>query len=128
ADDGTISQWCAANFSTDVFEQHGGDGDTTAYPVKGMLGDWLLSTFHQRPYYFVGAEVDTYPALQVLKAMRLENAQHFYGQHNSAAFARSKQVLLEHFCPQDHHWRQQSMEAVIQVVEQVMQSMTGLAK
>lgn len=124
SDEGSIARWCQESFPHHRFEAHA-PGGGTAYPVNGMLGDWLLTTVNDRPYHFIGAEVGTYSPLRVLGALRRENACHFYGQNNATEFARSKQLLLEHFCPANMTWRRQSVRQVIDIVQQVSRSAAG---
>ncbi|HTD90388.1 MAG TPA: M14 family metallopeptidase [Burkholderiales bacterium] len=90
----------------------------TAYNATGVFGRWMQHHFSAREYRFVGAEFGTYGVIKVLAAMRAENRAHYYCARGDAAYARAKAELQECFCPASAAWRQQVVQAGLQLVDQ----------
>lgn len=77
----------------------------TAYPVRGLLGNWMAARLRERRYRYLVAEFGTYPVVRVLEVMRAENRAHFYGAHELPSDTRAKAAMLECFCPKSPAWR-----------------------
>ncbi len=90
--------------------------DKIAYVVSGGMGAWLQNKFNDRQYYFAGAEFGTYSPVRVLGALRAENRAHHYASPDSDLYKKAKAELLECFCPASIRWRQQTIDASVQIV------------
>ncbi len=76
-----------------------------AYRTRGSFGQWCVAHNGGRDYLYAAAEFGTYNVLRVLSGLRAENQAHHWGRFNQAASERSKQRLVELFCPRAQSWR-----------------------
>lgn len=88
-----------------------------AYPVSGILGQWLRARLAPRDVRSAVAEFGTYDAIRVLGAIRAENRAHFYGIAGSNTVQSAKTELLECFCPADERWGKQVIASGLQIIE-----------
>jgi hypothetical protein len=97
--------------------------DGVAYPVCGILGEWIRSQMGVRSYRFAGAEYGTHDIIRVLGAVRRENRCHWYCDTNSNAAKAAKAELLECFCPAAPEWRRQVLVSGVDIIEKCISHM-----
>jgi hypothetical protein len=103
-----------------------------SYPIRGGLGQWCqalltvggASPSENRAYDFVTAEFGTYPALQVLQALRAENRAHWYGQEG-VDYSWTKDRLVEMFAPAAADWRESCVAQGLKICQQTMLNLRG---
>ena len=59
-----------------------------------------------------------------LRALRLENAAHHYAGADEELKERSKQRLMEAFCPRSPRWRIDTLNAALRVLSQAVRATT----
>ncbi len=106
----------------DVIE--GFDAGSTLYEIHGALGPWLDQLTPLTQYDCLLAEFGTHNALSVLRALRIENAAHHYARQDSDLLERSKQRMMEAFCPRSARWRSDTLAAALRVITQAVRSTT----
>ena len=122
ARDSADHAWYDETFGTQAVEPLS-HKDQTAYSVRGQFGAWMQHHFAAGIYRFVNAEFGTYGPIRMLKALRAENRAHHFGQEGTTYYARSKERLLECFCPQSAAWRRNAVESGIHIIEQAKQAL-----
>jgi hypothetical protein len=90
-------------FPTSVVQ--GLDPNGVLYEIRGVLGTWLAQRAPAVQYDCLLAEFGTYPALQVLAALRYENRVHHYAAGDQTLRQRARARALEAFCPRANGWR-----------------------
>jgi hypothetical protein len=100
----------------------GFDAASTLYEIRGALGPWLDRLVPLTQYDCLLAEFGTFNALTVLRAMRAENAVHHHAPDDTEALERSKQRLMEMFCPRSNRWRSQTLGAALRVITQAVRA------
>ncbi len=75
------------------------------YEIRGVLGTWLSQLVPAVQYDCLLAEFGTYPALNVLAALRYENRVHHYAASDPALRQKARARTLEAFCPRANGWR-----------------------
>lgn len=98
----------------------------TAYKVSGLMGDWLQRHFASREYRFMGAEVGTYGAIRILKALRAENRAHHYCEPDSEIYKLTKAELLECFCPSDPSWQARVVRSGLAIIDRAADAIRGV--
>jgi hypothetical protein len=94
-----LNRW----FGTDAVEcTHTPD---VAYRTRGSFGQWCVARSRGRDYLYAAPEFGTYNVLRVLAGLRAENQAHHWGRPEQASTERSKQQLVNLFCPQAESWR-----------------------
>jgi hypothetical protein len=114
-------EWYRDHFGAESVEPVA-NGEGTAYEASGIIGDWIARHFKERNYRFLAAEFGTYSVIRVLGALRAENRAHFYCEPNSRVYQRTKNELLECFCPASDSWRKRVLEQGVQTIEQCIRS------
>jgi hypothetical protein len=130
--------WYVRAFGQDRVEVSTQDAEAqakrTAYATKGSMGRWLHEQHRQhglrrqqgenrgRRFRFAVVEFGTYAPLRVLSALRFENQAHHYAGPDSIAMRRSKDALIECFCPSSSRWRNAVTPAGVEVIEQAIQA------
>ncbi len=87
----------------------------TSYAIRGGLGGWCKSRFGQS-YDVLAAEFGTVPALQVIRALRIENQATFGCPPGSPQISRARERLKDVFCPRDPAWRNAVIPMAVKVV------------
>jgi hypothetical protein len=90
-----------------------------SYPIRGGLGQWCQALLTDRTYDFVTAEFGTYPALQVLQALRAEHRAHWYSQEG-VDYSWTKDRLVEMFAPAAVDWRESCVAQGLKICQQAM--------
>jgi hypothetical protein len=111
-----LSHW----FGPNAFEAN--DPNKTAYTVRGSFGRWCLSRAKGRDYTYAGAEFGTAKPTQVLAGLRAENQAHHWGQQNPS-IERTKDRLVELFCPRSAQWRSQVIEESHRLITQALEGL-----
>ena len=114
-----LSRW----FGPNSFECSNSRG--VAYPVRGSFGQWCVAHNRGRDYLFATAEFGTYKPAQVLAGLRAENQAHHWGGPQEPSTERSKQRLVELFCPRSARWRARVLERAVQLVHQAIEGLAG---
>jgi predicted deacylase len=102
----------------------GFDAASTLYEIRGALGPWLDQLMPLTQYDCLLAEFGTYNALSVLRALRLENAAHFWAPEDAELRERSKARLMEAFCPRSARWRADTLGGALRVITQAVRATT----
>lgn len=82
-----------------------GASDDIGYQAQGTWGSWLQQRFGDRQYEYACTEFGTYSGLQVLAALREENAAWHWQGPDSPERQRAADRLQECFYPQSIRWR-----------------------
>jgi hypothetical protein len=109
-----LSDW----FGSGSFEVVSAEG--VAYTARGTLGQWCVARNPTRDYVYAAAEFGTYRLLQVLAGLREENQAHHWCDPGDTAVERTKQQLVELFCPRSEQWRSSVLEAGRRIVAQAI--------
>jgi hypothetical protein len=88
-----LSRW----FGADSFEAAHSQG--VAYTTRGSLGQWCVARGRGRDYLYAAPEFGTCKPAQVLAGLRAENQAHHWGRPEDALTERTKQQLVQLFCP-----------------------------
>lgn len=114
-----LSRW----FGPESFEC--ADSRGVGYPVRGSFGQWCVARNRERDYLFATAEFGTYSPTQVLAGLRAENQTQHWGLPGEPSTERSKQRLVELFCPCSAIWRTKVLERGVQLVHQAIDGLAG---
>ncbi len=91
---------------------------------SGGLGHYCQTLAAERDYVCAVAEFGTYPGIQVLAGMRAENQSYFWlqGSDVKAEIKRekTKQRLVELFCPTSPSWRKQTLTQGLRLIAQAL--------
>ena len=91
---------------------------------SGGLGHFCQNLALDREYICAVVEFGTYKGLGVLAGMRAENQSYFWLQGTDPdaqhKIERSKQQLVELFCPTSPRWRKQTLSQGLQIIEQAL--------
>ncbi len=107
--------WYANAFGTLNIESLG-QSEGTAYGASGLFGDWMQERFSARDYHFAGAEFGTCDPIRIVAALRAENRAHHYCALGDPATVRSKNELLECFCPSSMAWRNETVATALRII------------
>jgi hypothetical protein len=88
---------------------------SVAYTVRGSYGAALPRVLPESRIDFVLQEIGTYPALEVLHALREENRWHFHG--GGGIVHPAKQRLREALCPAAIDWRRKAVSRGLTLAE-----------
>lgn len=97
-----------------------GTKQSIASTLNGTISHYLGRTMGKN-YYHLGLEFGTFSNLRLLKAMRLENAAHYFLDDNDQDKKRIKAEFLECFCPSDPLWRKTVVADGLNVINQALQ-------
>jgi hypothetical protein len=95
-----------------------------AYRTRGSFGQWCVARNHERDYLYAGAEFGTYNPIRTLAGLRAENQAHHWGQPDNSSTERTKQQLVELFCPRAENWRTQVLKRGMQLAYQASEGLT----
>jgi hypothetical protein len=109
-----LSDW----FGAGSFEVVSAEG--VAYTARGTLGQWSVARDPACDYVYAAAEFGTYGLLQVLAGLRAENQAHHWCDAGEVMVERSKQRLVELFCPRSEQWRSRVLESGRRIVAQAI--------
>lgn len=117
--DSPRGRWLAARFGRRV--ETVGAGVAARTVVRGSMAHWLSATLAQsgRVYAFLGPEFGTYPGVRVFGALREENRAHRFPDH--PAYDRTKERLVEMFCPQSARWRDAVVATGLALIDRAVQ-------
>jgi hypothetical protein len=101
--------WLRERFGRDAFEAASPAG--VAYSARGTLGHWCAARAAARDCVYAAAEFGTYGLVPVLAGLRAENQAHHWCRPDDPARERSKQRLVELFCPASEAWRSFALAA-----------------
>jgi hypothetical protein len=91
------------------------DDRSIAYEARGGFGPWCVAQGWAEDYLFACAEFGTHGPLRVLSALRTENQANWHTPAASPTLSRSRQSLLEAFCPADSEWRERTVGDGVQL-------------
>jgi len=114
-----LSDW----FGSKSFEVASAAG--RAYAAGGTLGQWSVARNPARDYVYAAAEFGTYGLARVLAGLRTENQAHHWCNAGDPAVERTRQRLVELFCPRSEQWRSSVLEAGRRIVAQAVGGMSG---
>ena len=97
------------------------DSENTFYTTKGGLGKWCEVMFCDRQYDFLTAEFGTYPVIQVVKALRVENQAHWWANPESSSYKWAKQLICEAFAPSSLSWRKIVVQKGLNILKQAIE-------
>lgn len=115
-----INRW----FGADAVECT--DTPHIAYRTRGSFGQWCSARCPTRDYLYAAAEFGTYNPLRMLAGLRAENQAHHWDSPDSAAATRSKQQLMELFCPRVESWRTTVLERSTLLIHHAIQKLLEL--
>jgi hypothetical protein len=94
---------------------------------SGGLGHFCRMLVGERDYVCAVAEFGTYTSLKVLGGMRTENQSYVWLKGDDlqtrTQIERSKQRLVELFCPSSTRWRQQTLRRGLQLISQALKAL-----
>ena len=97
-----------------------------AYKTKGDIGQFLVSMFKDKDYYFLAVEFGTYSSIRMLGALRAENRANFFSKETGKDYKSAKAELLECFCPASSAWRSSVLEQGVEVVLRAFRASVNL--
>jgi hypothetical protein len=106
--------WLLSHFDPLAVEAN--DSAGTAYSARGVLGPWCEALLPAVEYAYFCAEFGTYSPVEVLRGLRAENQAHHWQPAGSRAQDRTKQRLVELFCPASPTWRKHVVADALQLV------------
>ena len=113
------SNWAETKFpSANRIEPWGGK---TGYEARGTIGSYFLKKFSKemRDYRPITAEFGTVKDKKVMEALIEENRAHFHPHPKIPINEKSKDRLLEAFCPDDEDsWRKPVVDKGIKLINQ----------
>jgi hypothetical protein len=87
-----------------------------AYVPRGSIGLWWAAQPGTEQYQYFCAEFGTYGAITVFAGLRAENQATHWCRPDDPAVARTRQRLLELFCPRSAGWRRRSLEQGVDLI------------
>ena len=109
-------------FGADNVESWGGG---TAYRARGIMATHFASLFGDRRYLCLTAEFGTYPAMSVLRALRVEHQAHRFSRLGSGDYEWAKRQVMEAFCPKSRIWRETTVAQGLAIVERAVEVCYG---
>ena len=109
-----LSDW----FGPGSYEVVSAEG--VAYAARGTLGQWSVARDPACDYVYAAAEFGTYGLLRVLGGLRAENQAHHWCNPEEGWVERSKQRLVELFCPRSEQWRSRVLESGRRIAAQAI--------
>ncbi len=76
------------------------------YQARGSFGRWCHSQSAVEDYLYCCAEFGTYSPIRVALALRSENQSYHWSSSDAEAVGKTKEKLMEVFCPRSPRWRQ----------------------
>jgi len=89
------------------------------YVTRGDWGSWCQQRFGAERYLYGCLEFGTFPAIRILKNLRLENQAQHYSSPADPRRARSKRRLKRMFCPQGFGWKRKVVTEALQWMQAV---------
>jgi len=116
-----LSRW----FGADAFECTLTPG--VAYRTRGSFGQWCVARNQERDYLYAAAEFGTCNPLRMLAGLRAENQAHHWDSPESVSAERTKQQLVELFCPRAESWRTKVLEHSFQLIQRSIDGLLELS-
>lgn len=95
-------------------------GRGTTYRARGLMAAHFASVFGDRRYLCLTAEIGTYSAAPVLRALRAEHQAHRFSRPGSADYEWAKRQVMEAFCPRSRSWRESTVEQGLAIVKRAV--------
>lgn len=100
-----------------------GHSTGVAYQPRGDFGAWCTARFPDRDYLYLCAEFGTYPILDVLTALHVENRAHHWARPGDPATIRAKARLREVFVPASPSWRSACLTQALDLLQRATRSL-----
>ena len=110
--------WLTRWFGAGAWEE--GDPQRVAFRPRGSFGHWCMAQNFAAKYLFAFVEFGTYSSIAVIAGLRAENQAYHWGKPMDSWTRKTKQRVMELFCPASAAWRRQVMEDGLGIVEKAV--------